>query len=71
MHLHSASIRTRTFDGWLGLGLGAIGATKIVLSKNRSMLSTLICPYIHTKNVLVCVLGQISVLNMLLFLQCI
>ena len=31
--------------------------------KNRSVLSTLICPNTHTKNVLVCVLGQISMLN--------
>ena len=34
------------------------------------MLSTLICPNTHTKTLLVCVLGQISVLNTLLFLQC-
>ena len=31
---------------------------------------TLICPHTHTENVLVCVWGQISVLNTLLFLQC-
>ena len=37
--------------------------------KNRSVLSTLIFPNTHTKTVLVCVLGQISVLNTLLFLQ--
>ena len=36
--------------------------------KNRSVFSTLIT---HTKTFSVCVLGQISVLNTLLFLQCI
>ena len=34
------------------------------------MLSTLICPNTHTEKFLVCVLGQISVLNTLPSLQC-
>ena len=42
----------------------------IIHCKKISVLSTLICPNTHTKSVLVCVLGQISVLNTLLFLQC-
>ena len=41
--------------------------------KNRSVLSTLICPNTHTKALSVCVFRQISVLNTLqiLFLQCV
>ena len=40
-----------------------VGLFACTYCKNRSVLSTLICPNTHTKTLSVCVLGQINVFN--------